>query len=327
MKRSPVTFRLPLLSALVLSSAVLVSCQTQPDRDLGDSFDARSLDLAPPTEPFGVSPLEFAGRWVGVAEDPLAFGGAREAYTFPSGSTEFLLELLEPAELRTGSLQGTLVFGSGGPPPPVDPERGFPTDVDYIDLSYFERNGLNATNYEGPLPPYEGHAYEVREILWRTFFHTDDDGNPILADGILPLEFDTGELLAPWCELQRPLPATGTELSCVKGNSSVASDDNECFTSFSDLTLEREAEIAAMGVSLLPEQVDCSKLFLCRTQVCACTETGCAFDRQGRRRWRGELHLRRDGDSLTGVFTNLVVLNERQMPVQLGTVRFTRIGD
>jgi len=42
-------------------------------------------------------------------------------------------------------------------------------------------------------------------------------------------------------------------------------------------------------------------------------------------RARDQLMLRRTGDTLTGVFTQTVFLNERPLPVPLGSVYFTRL--
>jgi hypothetical protein len=327
MKRSLDTAPFPALVAVVLSGAACFACQTQPDRNLGDSLDARSLDLAPPpepTEPFGVSPLEFVGRWVGVAEAPLAMGGVREAYAFPSGSTQFSLEIVASGAPDQAFLHGSsLVFGSGAPPPPLDPASGYPSDVDYADIAYFDRNIVMAAGHLGPLPPYEGHPYPVRELVLSNDFNTDEAGL-LIADGVLNLEFDTNELFAPWCALQTPQPTGRGEWKCVKGNSYGQSDVGECNVGFSNLSPEQEAEVLESGASLLREAVDCNKLFLCKIEVCKCTDSACADDVATRRGTRGKLVVRRDGDTLTGVFSNAVFMNERQLPVPLGTVRFTR---
>jgi hypothetical protein len=296
MKRSLDTAPFPALVAVVLSGAACFACQTQPDRNLGDSLDARSLDLAPPpepTEPFGVSPLEFVGRWVGVAEAPLAMGGVREAYAFPSGSTQFSLEIVASGAPDQAFLHGSsLVF-------------------------------VMAAGHLGPLPPYEGHPYPVRELVLSNDFNTDEAGL-LIADGVLNLEFDTNELFAPWCALQTPQPTGRGEWKCVKGNSYGQSDVGECNVGFSNLSPEQEAEVLESGASLLREAVDCNKLFLCKIEVCKCTDSACADDVATRRGTRGKLVVRRDGDTLTGVFSNAVFMNERQLPVPLGTVRFTR---
>lgn len=331
MKPSTVSSTSTLFTALALSGASLIACQTQPDRHLGDSLDDRSLDLSPPTtptEPFGVSPLDFVGRWVGVAEDPLALGGEREAYAFPSGSSEFRLEISPPEELVLGSLRGTLVFGSGPPPPPpVDPGVGYPLGVDYSDLNYFERDAVAASLYDGPLPPYEGYTYSVQESFLRYGGGVDSAGAPLVADGVLSLEFDTGELLAPWCELQQPQPTGYGESSCVKGNTLWTDEDGQCLVGFTDLSPAEEAMVVAQGVSLEQEPVDCNKMILCQSRQCDCHEGGCSYLPFGEPLSVGRLLLRREGDTLTGIFSNTAFMNERQLPVPLGTLRFTRVAD
>jgi hypothetical protein len=328
MNRSHHTARFPVFVAVALSGAAFLACQTQPDRNLGDSLDARSLDLTPPpepTEPFGVSALDFVGRWVGVAEDPLALGDVREAYAFPSGSTLFSLEIVASRAPDQAFLQGSsIVFGSGAPPPPLDPAFGYPSDVDYADIAYFDRNVVMAAGHEGPLPPYEGYAYPIREFVPSNDFNSDEAG-PLIADGVLNLDFDTNELLAPWCELQTPQPTGRGEWRCVKGNAGGTNDVGECNVGFSNLSLEQEAEVLESGASLLPEAVDCNKMFLCKIDVCECTDSACAYDAVTRRGTRSKLVVRRDGDTLTGVFSNAVFMNERGLPVPLGTVRFTRV--
>jgi hypothetical protein len=327
MKRSLDTSTFSVLVAAALSSAAFFACQAQPDRNLGDSLDARSLDLAPPpepTEPFGVSALDFVGHWVGVAEAPLALGGVREAYAFPSGSTQFSLEIVVSGAPDQAFLQGSsLVFGSGAPPPPLDPALGYPSDVDYADIAYFDRNVVMAAGHRGPLPPYEGYSYPVRELVPSNDFNMDEAGL-LIADGVLNLEFDTNELIAPWCELQTPQPTGRGEWKCVKGNAGGVSDVGECNVGFSNLSPEQEAEVLESGASLLPEAVDCNKWFLCKIEVCECTDSACAYDAATQRGTRSKLVVRRDGDTLTGVFSNAVFMNERRLPVPLGTVRFTR---
>jgi hypothetical protein len=317
MKQSLIPCNVPLLSfasICLLSSAGLIACQTQPDRDLGDTPAHRALNTtSEPTERFGGSPLDFVGRWVGVAEEPLALGGVNDTYRFPSGSSEITLEIPDE-EFEIGDLRGTLVFGSGLVPPP-DPDLGFPSDVDYYrDLDYF-----GSGRYQGPLPPYEGFAYEVAEIFERGMTTLDDERNPIVADGVLHLGFNTSELLAPWCELQQPQPTGDGGFSCVKGIGR-GTEGDLCIVGFSGLTPEEEAAVVAMGVSLDDELVDCNKRYLCNREVCECSETGC---REGGGSG-GQLSLRRVGDTLTGIFSGTVFVNARKLPVPLGTVRFTR---
>jgi hypothetical protein len=92
---------------------------------------------------------------------------------------------------------------------------------------------------------------------------------------------------------------------------------------FNGLSPEDEATLIAKGVNVDDEVVDCGKLFLCNSNRCTCEETGCygnSFERSG-----GQLQLRREGDALAGVFSNVVVLNPRGLALPLTTVRFERL--
>lgn len=309
-----------------LAGAVLPACQTQADRDLGELIAEQSRGFqAPPaevTEPFGVPSADFAGRWIGVAEDPLALGGVRDVYTFPSGATQIVLELSPGVEQGGPDVIGTITFGAGAPPPALDPDLGQPSDYVYTDLAYFGGRGEEASAYSGPLPPYEGHAYQTQHFVDDT--HRIFSESELVADGVLRLQFNTEELIAPWCELQQPRADGFGAFGCVKGNSLWADEAGQCFVGFSGLTPAEEAAVAAQGESLQSELVDCGKLFLCATRRCECDEARCANTLDGLFPSIGELAVRRDGDALTGMFTNAVFFNERQLPLPLGAVRFTR---
>ncbi|HTV22151.1 MAG TPA: hypothetical protein VMG12_25855, partial [Polyangiaceae bacterium] len=101
------------------------------------------------------------------------------------------------------------------------------------------------------------------------------------------------------------------DFTCVEDFGALADDDGRCFINRSDATFE---------------QVDCNEYFLCASRQCDCTESECRYTGAERRSW-GRLMLRRDGDTLTGTFSNTAVFNPRQLPVPLGTVRFTRVDD
>ena len=307
------------VGSLALASYV-GACQTHPDRDLGDAVDDRALDLRPPagptesTEPFGAPATDFVGRWVGTAEEPLALSSEQRTYAFPSGSRLFVLDI----SLAEGSLlQGTITFGNGSPPPPLDPSVGYPSDVDYSQLAYFSRNAVAAATYFGPLPPYEGYSYVAYETL--ADFDIDAAGNRLLADGIVKIGFDTTEFLYPWCELQEPRDSGGY-FDCV-GGATLADDEGNCF-----ITHEVTEEEAAAGI-FDHEPIDCDRLFLCASSRCQCTEDGCLYNANGANLSHGELALRRDGNTLTGVFSNAAFSNARQLPAPLGTVRLTRVVD
>jgi hypothetical protein len=121
----------------------------------------------PPSAPFGVPAIEFAGRWIGRAEDPLALGGERSAYVFPSGSSEIRMALEVSGERV--NVEGRIAFGAGSPPPPpTDPDAGFPIDVSYVGLGYFNLLPGGPTQYQGPLPPHEGFEYRLLDALYES---------------------------------------------------------------------------------------------------------------------------------------------------------------
>jgi hypothetical protein len=332
------------LSAVLLG--VAGGCQLEPARDLGQGVEEQSLPVVanPPSDtPFGVPASDFAGRWVGSVEDPLALGGERGAYVFPSGSSAIQIELDVSGERVR--VDGRIVFGAGTPPPlPTDRDRGFPTDVSYIGLGYFNRLPGGPTNYVGPLPPHEGFEYRLLDAMYES---ERGPGNT-LADGVLRLSYDSQEVLQPWCELQTPEPdgvgghrcAGGDNYYFEDGRCSVEQNNLEALLAgLSDeqiqgMSAEDWARINEQVVRAL-EPIDCDKLFLCVTQRCACDAASCRANISdflgvsGRRASSpsyAELTLRKtaDGAGLIGVFNNAVFANERQLSVPVGVVHFDR---
>jgi hypothetical protein len=321
-------------------------CQTEPGRELGQALDERLLPVVaevPSEAPFGVPASEFAGRWIGTAEDPLALGGERGAYVFPSGSSAIRLDLEVSGERV--HVEGHIVFGAGAPPAaPTDPDRGFPTDVSYVGLGYFNVLPGGPTNYHGPLPPHEGFDYRLRDALYESERGPGTD----LADGVLRLSYDAQEVLEPWCALQAPQPDGIGGYRCAGGDNhyfeggqcSVEQNNlDELLAGLSDeeiQTLSAE-DWAGIDAQIVREQqpVDCDKLFLCVTERCACDATSCRANTSdflgvsGRRPSSSsyaELTLRKtaDGVGLIGVFNNAVFANERQLSVPIGVVHFER---
>lgn len=78
-----------------LTTVLASSCQQTETRELGFTQSAQNL-TTDPTQPFN-SPVDgFLGRWVGQADDALAFGedgSGHATYHFPSGSARFVLEV------------------------------------------------------------------------------------------------------------------------------------------------------------------------------------------------------------------------------------------
>ncbi|MEY2935762.1 MAG: hypothetical protein RL033_6511, partial [Pseudomonadota bacterium] len=198
--------RLEKATTLLALGGALLACQTEPERDLGWTLESRGQQVQDPepTAAFTTPREDFAGRWVGTAEDPLALGGPGEVYTFPSGSTAIVLDLqLDPAEEPTGlfgsvALKGTVTFGGGPPPaPPTDGSLGYPLGVSYENLSYYGEGPLSAASYTGPLPPVEGFAYTLSDVLDIPLV-AEFAGETGATDGVLTYELNTQEVLQPW---------------------------------------------------------------------------------------------------------------------------------
>jgi len=333
---------------IVLPTAVLLGCtgfglasgcQTEPDRNLGVTNRGQdvSRDDAEPTDPISGAVEDFAGQWIGTAEDPLALDGPDDTYRFPSGSSVIRIEL----ELSGGerplseSIGGRIIFGGGDPPaPPTDPDAGYPVGVDYRKLSYFNQDPLTATNYRGPLPPQEGFAFSLRQPLDRSLFNDQLDTR-VVPDGVLTLGYDPLTVLDPWCRLQTPVPDGQGGFSCVGDGSYHYTDgDANCSRTldnseevFGALSIEELQALSPEEQQALEERVmivereelDCNRLYLCVTDRCQCTESGCRGSGPD-----ATLSLRRTGDTLSGVFSDAAFENARHRNIPLGRVIFTR---
>lgn len=290
-----------LVSTLVLALAFASACNTSPTHDLG--YTADELTAAEPSvPPVAELSTEFAGTWIGEADDPLALLSGADvsppAYLFPSGSSRIVLELTQ----RDGEayVSGTLTFGDGVVPPATDPDRGFPIDPDF-------RLTPNNIGDSSIRPPTEGFAYSTspgigpRELAPLDLGAIDEieffeQGR--VVDGKLDLSFLPTEVFDSWCALQ-------TAESCPS-NVQVTWDDvtNEC----------------TMGDDFTP--MDCQKVSLCSSDVCECPADGSACSASIQR--IAELTVRFSDDGLVGLFSGAVFVNERGFQQPLGTVRFRR---
>src|SRR5688572_23455330 len=109
--------------ALVIGAS---ACQESPVNDLGyTSADLTQPDTAlpepegapappAPLPPVAQFALDFAGVWIGEAEDPLAYAGNADdeppPFEFPSGSTLIRLEL---TDIGSPYPVGAITFGVG----------------------------------------------------------------------------------------------------------------------------------------------------------------------------------------------------------------------
>jgi len=120
--------------------------------------------------------VNFIGTWVGYVEN----------HTFSSGSDAIKITLAPGTAV--GSLQGTVVLGKGDPPPPPqDPEVGYPQGLD-DDLH--------------PYLPYEGFVYTCLSPT-------------VPQQKRLKFTIQLEELWKAWCELQTKTYPFAESYQCV----------------------------------------------------------------------------------------------------------------
>jgi hypothetical protein len=336
------------LPCVVLGVLIGVGCESAETHHLGLTNTAQDLESEPTesTEPFFTDSAAFAGLWIGQAESPLASEGSDGVYRFPSGSTQILLDLRDPMVY-----EGKLTFGEGeAPPPPTDPDVGYPVGVNYADLMQYQNVARVAVN-SNPLPPFEGFAYQAsrRIPIDELQFSEESTDYFDVADGVLTLEFSTSEPLQPWCALQTPIAGSNGHFDCAppfaegipQSEDGVTCsyfgplDNSQCPANIDELPSEEAAPIitACQRPGPVLGSLDCNKAFLCDASdalptahfrgVCECDATECFVDAAER---TGTLSLRHDGEGLTGVFgADAAFHNERGLFIRLGTVRFQRV--
>lgn len=287
--------------ALLLSAA---ACDQYPLHELGYTNGAVSGSddgVGAPPPPVAELASEFAGVWIGEADDPFALqsnaADAPPSYRFPSGSKRLRLELIPSGSGFFST--ATLTFGEGAPPPPAtDPDIGYPV------APGFDIDAPGAI--DGSVrPPTEGFIYSLGagpvaalrdlEAAGLTLFELEaltDEGR--VLDGMLRLSFTPSELLGSWCALQ-------TSESCPAHRGYQVGNDGTCFH----------------GDDVFP--TDCQKMALCEVGACYCEEGGCSYSGD-----RTELTLRLSDGGLVGLFSGAVFVNERGFQQPLGTVHFRR---
>lgn len=302
----------------------------------GDSH-ALGFTLEPvPEAPFYTQGEGFVGRWLGQAREPLAFGAAAQptapGYVFPSGSSQFSLEIApRPDSTDPARLGGTITFGEGTPPPAAtDGTRGYPEGFNYDEYLSYSSGNRGIINYAEGMPPFEGFAYDVESSSF-------DSGVP---DGVLRLMYDARSYLASWCELQAPhlqpddsfaaLPfaAGGVEYMADGRNrtcSAFGADDlSACPADMAELPLEqyRETYRACSRPGPVVYEMSCDRIFL--TRYCSCTEGACGA---GTPATSSHLMLRTAGNTLIGIFDRATFLNARGLATPIGEVRFQRVEE
>jgi hypothetical protein len=315
-----------------LGVLALSACGGSSSHELGFTREG-----AAPPEPFFTEGEGFAGRWLGQAREPLAYGVSTEqaapAYVFPSGSSRIWLTIEDrPGSSDAAALGGSLTFGEGTPPPAAtDGTHGYPEGFDYLSyLSYVEPTQI-IVNYAEGLPPLEGFAYDVESSSF-------DEGVP---DGVLRMKYEPSSYLDSWCELQVPheqpdgtygaLPfaAGGTERPRADGKNRScsaygAADLSACPDDMAELPpVEFRLTYASCSKrGPVVYRMSCDRIFL--TQFCSCTDQGCDVGSEN----AASLMLRSAGSSsLIGVFDDATFLNARGLATPIGEVRFRRISD
>lgn len=216
------------------------------ERDLGSTApplisneSAEPGERLPVTLPNGAVDPFVEGHWLGYTENLFAASGpdgARPVYRFPSGSTDFTLDIA----LTDIFAEGQIVFGAAAVP---TPERGvpYPPGFDAQDAFPLGSNDLQ-------LPPQEGRAYPLMEQVLR---FEDSSGDTIRA---LALTLATNAAYQDWCALQLPRPTGDGRFDCLR---------------YSDAD-DPDAHCESDG------RFDCDLGALCGARnVCECTESGC----------------------------------------------------
>jgi hypothetical protein len=170
---------------------------------------------------------------VGVLGASQSWTGYVENYQFPSGSDLINLTFASDA---AGHMVGTVILGSGTPPPPaIDPNVGYPTG--YGDNT----PGVASNSYVA-----EGFAYPMASAI----------GTP----DRMRFEVHLTDLWRGWCALQTPVfSGTPNYYRCLPSWSGLESA-NTC--SLTDPATNQSVP------------VDCGKFILCAS-TCSCTSSAC----------------------------------------------------
>ncbi|HTV23029.1 MAG TPA: hypothetical protein VMG12_30280 [Polyangiaceae bacterium] len=275
--------------------------------DLGDTNGGLGTPAPIPEKEFleQIDP-GFAGRWVGYVENPFErdeYGQPLPA-VFASGSSEVTLEYRFSGEYHEPS--ATLVFGSG--PAPI-PARGvaYPPGVDvYTALSAATPMTLQSGSIYGHFraPVVEGFEYLLSETSYRVV--GSDPGRTSL------LGFAELAPFVEWCALQKP-PSPPTALSeCLGAIDGLTGGDP--FPGGDPCTLTRPDRSV--------EEVDCNFMVMCGSDLCSCTEEGCAF--AGSDRFSSVFLERRDDQIVGSISDALLDTGYPGWYSPMGTLRLFR---
>jgi hypothetical protein len=128
------------------------------------------------------------------------------------------------------------------------------------------------------------------------------------------------QILDPWCALQTPLLTQYGDFRCTVAPGGLAYD-----------SVRDVCDVVAIVGETPLVKVDCNQLYLCGGYGpeilgrCECTSTSCyPSDERTLPDQDLDMHLRRRGDTLVGVFEESAFLNERGQRVPLGQVTLRR---
>jgi len=301
------------LPALAFACAV----DGEPER-LGFTDDP--LAATPPSAVVA-RPVDFVGRWRGSAPDLLELAldadGAPLPYEFPSGSSDFTLEIGVESDF---ALQPSLTFGAAPAPEATDPMLSYPP-------------GAAFGEYVSNPPALEGAQYDLWYVPFGLFEAEPrsiwDDRALADAGGVLRLYYATADAYEAWCPLQPSLPVgtDGEAYNCLGARGVARAVGGGCYT-YDDESTAFYPPGAGEGIIPAPaREVDCARAFACLEQ-CACPDPESGDLCVARNGYVGELWLRRAGDELIGVFAgDATFFNPRGGRTQIGQVRFQRSPD
>jgi hypothetical protein len=281
-------------TALALVLAAL-GCSDEPLNDLGytrGDLSASREEPDPPLPPVAEFARDFAGVWIGAADDPLALASnaavSPPSFRFPSGSARIRLELA----VADGEVfpAGSITFGDAPPPPPAtDPDVGYPIEPDI---------SLPPTSDGSVRPAVEGFPYTLyavanqRDVAASNIDQIDFFRQGHAIDGKLELSYVPAEVFQSWCALQ-------TEASCPQNEQWSHDDAGNC----------------TVGVDEVP--MDCLKATQCLGGACQCFGDFCSSSID-----RGStLTIRFSEDGLVALGDGTFV-NERGFQQPLGTIHF-----
>jgi hypothetical protein len=290
--------------ALGWSSACTGFGDDVPVEDLGETNGGLGAEQPLPEKEYleQIDP-GFAGRWVGYVENPFERDeyGQPVPVVFSSGSTEVTLdyrfERVEPFIIEPFA---TLVFGAG-PGPIQEPGVAYPPGVHHYFHS-FSAPTRGDRSFRAPV--VEGFEYQLSERLSR--FAGYDPGRASM------LGFTELAAFEEWCSLQGPL--SSGHVDCLGPMKAFSGGDPEGTGTGEPCIVTRPDDSR--------EEVDCDFAAMCLSDLCACADGSCYFNRPEP---VTQVFLERHGDQIIGTLSGATL--ESDNPAWLapmGTLRLFR---